>query len=66
MGARADGDGMPSFDGNYKEAKDAFERAYLRAQLDKNGWNISKTAEQIKLERSNLHKKIKQLKIEAG
>ena len=66
MDPRADGDGMPNFDGNYKEAKDAFERAYLRAQLDRNGWNISKTAAQIKLERSNLHKKIKQLKIEAG
>ena len=64
--SEAGGDGMPSFDGSYKQAKDAFERAYLRAQLDKNGWNISRTAEQIKLERSNLHKKIKQLKIEAG
>jgi two-component system nitrogen regulation response regulator NtrX len=52
------------FDGNYREAKDAFERAYLRAQLEKNDWNISRTAERIKLERSNLHKKIKQLNIE--
>ncbi len=50
----------------YRDAKDAFERAYLRNQLKRNGWNVSKTAEAIKLERSNLHKKIKQLNIEAG
>ena len=56
--------GMVNLDLNYREAKDAFERAYLRTQLERNGWNISKTAETIKLERSNLHKKIKQLGIE--
>ena len=50
----------------YREAKDTFERAYLRNQLKRNGWNVSKTAEAIKLERSNLHKKSKQLNIEAG
>lgn len=65
-GGMAGDGGMPGFDGTYKEAKDAFERAYLQAQLDKNNWNISRTAEHIKLERSNLHKKIKQLKIEAN
>ena len=57
---------LPGFNGTYKEAKDAFEKAYLRSQLEQNGWNISRTAEQIKLERSNLHKKIKQLKIESA
>jgi two-component system nitrogen regulation response regulator NtrX len=51
---------------NYKEAKDAFERAYLRAQLERHQWNVSRTAEVIKLERSNLHKKIKQFKLEMG
>ena len=56
--------GMVNLELNYREAKDAFERAYLRTQLERNGWNISKTAETIKLERSNLHKKIKQLGIE--
>ena len=62
----SENDGMPGFEGTYKEAKDAFEKAYISAQLEKNRWNISKTAEQIKLERSNLHKKIKQFKIESG
>ncbi|MBI4082465.1 MAG: sigma-54-dependent Fis family transcriptional regulator [Candidatus Lambdaproteobacteria bacterium] len=47
----------------YREAKDAFERIYLQAQLERNDWNISRTAEAIRLERSNLHKKIKSLQI---
>ncbi len=70
--SRAAGPGAPAggtvldFGENYKDAKDAFERAYLKAQLERNQWNVSKTAEVIKLERSNLHKKIKQFKIEMG
>ncbi|MCZ6557695.1 MAG: sigma-54 dependent transcriptional regulator [SAR324 cluster bacterium] len=64
--APASGHGAANFGGSYKEAKDAFERAYLREQLESNSWNISRTAEKIKLERSNLHKKIKQLNIEMG
>jgi len=49
---------------SYREAKENFERAYLAAQLAKNNWNISKTAEVIRLERSNLHKKIRQYNIQ--
>jgi two-component system nitrogen regulation response regulator NtrX len=72
-GGRPGGDGAGAhpaaavdFGGTYKEAKDAFERAFLKAQLDKHHWNVSKTAEVIKLERSNLHKKIKQYRLESG
>lgn len=50
----------------YRDARDAFERLYLQAMLAKFNGNISRTAEAIKLERSNLHKKIKQLNIETG
>jgi two-component system nitrogen regulation response regulator NtrX len=60
------GAGVTEFGEIYKDAKDAFERAFLKAQLERNQWNVSKTAEVIKLERSNLHKKIKQFKIEMG
>jgi len=65
-GGHSSGGGMTGIDLElpYKEAKDAFERAYIRAQLEKNNGNISRTAEAIRLERSNLHKKIKQLNIE--
>jgi len=50
----------------YREARDSFEKLYLSAMLKRHNWNISKTAEAIRLERSNLHKKIKQLGIETG
>lgn len=42
-----------------KEARDAFEKAYIIKRLDENNWNISRTAEVLQIERSNLHKKIK-------
>ncbi|MDA8086332.1 MAG: sigma-54 dependent transcriptional regulator [Nitrospiraceae bacterium] len=45
--------------GGLKEAKDAFERDYLVKKLSENNWNISKTAEALGIERSNLHRKIK-------
>ncbi|MBZ0155776.1 MAG: sigma-54 dependent transcriptional regulator [Alphaproteobacteria bacterium] len=42
-----------------REARDAFEKDYIVRKLEENGWNVSKTAETIAIERSNLHKKIK-------
>jgi two-component system nitrogen regulation response regulator NtrX len=44
---------------SYREAKEQFERRFLLEKLEKNNWNISRTAEDIGLERSNLHRKIK-------
>ncbi|OQY20495.1 MAG: Fis family transcriptional regulator [Desulfobacteraceae bacterium 4572_35.1] len=44
---------------NYKEAKEEFEREFIRNKLAENDWNVSKTAEAISIERSNLHRKIK-------
>ncbi len=46
---------------NFKEAKKDFEREYLRAKLKEHEGNISQTAEEIGLERSHLHKKVKNL-----
>ncbi len=45
--------------GGLKEAKEAFERDYLAKKLSEHNWNISKTAEALGVERSNLHRKIK-------
>jgi len=42
-----------------KDARDAFERDFIMKKLDENAWNISKTAEVLDMERSNLHRKIK-------
>ncbi len=46
-----------------KDAKMDFERQYIIKKLEENDGNISKTAEAIGLERSNLHKKLKSLKV---
>jgi two-component system nitrogen regulation response regulator NtrX len=42
-----------------KEARDAFEKDFIAKRLEENNWNVSKTAEILQIERSNLHKKIK-------
>jgi two-component system nitrogen regulation response regulator NtrX len=42
-----------------KEAREEFEREFILQKLEENDWNVSKTAEAIELERSNLHRKIK-------
>lgn len=47
-----------------KEARDAFEKAYLEALLTQCGWAMSKTAERAGLDRTNLYRKAKQLGIE--
>jgi len=49
---------------NFKEARKQFECDYLQTKLQENNWNISQTAEQIGMERSHLHKKIKALNIQ--
>ncbi|MBI4822701.1 MAG: sigma-54-dependent Fis family transcriptional regulator [Nitrospirae bacterium] len=48
---------------NLKKAKDAFEKDFLLNQLAQNNWNVSKTADALGIERSNLHRKIKTLGI---
>ena len=48
----------------FKEAKKMFEKQFLQLCLRKNKGNISQTAEQVGLERSHLHKKIKNLGLE--
>ncbi len=51
---------------SYRDAKELFEKQFLRQKLEENSWNISRTAEEIGLERSNLHRKIKAYGLEAN
>jgi two-component system nitrogen regulation response regulator NtrX len=44
-----------------KEARKRFEKAFIERKLAENDHNVSKTAEQIGVERSYLHRKIKKL-----
>jgi transcriptional regulator with GAF, ATPase, and Fis domain len=46
------------------DAKNDLEKKYIETQLALNDWNIAKTAEQLGVQRSNLSRRIKQLKIE--
>jgi two-component system nitrogen regulation response regulator NtrX len=47
-----------------REAREVFERDYLRAQINRFGGNISRTAEFVGMERSALHRKLKALGID--
>ena len=47
-----------------REARDQFEKDFILKKLQDNNWNISKTAGELEIERSNLHRKIKSLGIE--
>jgi len=44
---------------SFHDAREAFERSFLLQHLDKHEWNISRTATEIGMERSQLHRKIK-------
>ncbi|XOF35335.1 MAG: sigma-54-dependent transcriptional regulator [Candidatus Electrothrix sp. YB6] len=47
----------------FKDARRQFEHDYLKAKLEENEGNVSRTAELIGMERSHLHKKVKALGI---
>src|SRR2546426_5336222 len=47
-----------------RDARNAFEREYIARKLRENKWNVSRTADDLKIERSHLHRKIKMLKVE--
>jgi len=49
-----------------KDARAEFERIFIEHKLKECGNNISKTADLIGVERSNLHRKIKGLNIDVG
>jgi two-component system, NtrC family, nitrogen regulation response regulator NtrX len=47
-----------------KDAKSDFERSFILAKLEENDWNVSKTADALNIERSNLHRKLKSYDID--
>lgn len=48
----------------FREAREEFEKEFLLRKLEENDWNVSRTAEAIEMERSNLHRKIRSYGIE--
>jgi len=64
---------IPSFKGGksdyssfktLREAREQFEKDFIIKRLQENNFNVSKTAEELEIERSNLHRKMKSLGIE--
>ena len=47
-----------------RDARNAFEREFIARKLREHHWNISRTAEDLQIERSHLHRKIKLLDVE--
>ena len=47
-----------------RDARNAFEREYISRKLRENNWNVSRTADELKIVRSHLHRKIKLLNVE--
>jgi two-component system, NtrC family, nitrogen regulation response regulator NtrX len=43
---------------NFQEYKDFAERNFIKYKLEKNNWNVSKTADEIDIQRSHLYSKI--------
>jgi two-component system, NtrC family, nitrogen regulation response regulator NtrX len=49
-----------------REFREAVERAFIANRLRAMGWNVSRTAESLGIERTHLHKKMKLLGIQRG
>jgi two-component system nitrogen regulation response regulator NtrX len=56
----------PGADGTLKEARMRFERELILRRLEENHWNVTKTAERLGIERSNLHRKMRAYGIEGS
>ena len=64
---RRTSDGVPAglpADAPLKEARDEFERQYILAALKRHRGNVSRAAESLQIERSNLYRKLKSYGIE--
>lgn len=44
--------------GSFQDFKDFAEKEYIQYKLEKNAWNVSKTADEIDIQRSHLYSKI--------
>lgn len=66
--AETAGNKQPDFDNfkNFQEYKDFAEREYIKFKLEKNGWNVSKTADDIDIQRSHLYSKIEKFGLKRG
>jgi len=62
-GRKAAGDRAPERYGSLQDVREAAEREYILRKLEEAGGNVSRAAELLGLERSNLYRKMKTLGI---
>jgi two-component system nitrogen regulation response regulator NtrX len=57
--SKSSGDDLLAGATTFQDFKDRAEAAFIRMQLEAHGWNISKTAEALDIQRSHLYNKMK-------
>lgn len=57
-------DDLLNISNSFQEFKEKAEKAFIIKQLNANGWNISKTADILGIQRSHLYNKLKKYEIE--
>jgi DNA-binding NtrC family response regulator len=53
------GEPLPGAGATLREFRDRMEREFIWRKLEEFGWNVSRTAEALGIERTNLHKKMR-------
>ena len=64
VGAQASNSLLTRHYDSLRDARNAFEKEFIARKLREHHWNISRTAEDLQIERSHLHRKIKLLDVE--
>ena len=65
-GARPDLEDLAHLGGTFQDFKERAEAAFIKRQLDAHGWNISRTAEALDIQRSHLYNKMKKYGLGRG
>lgn len=59
-------DGLLEMGGTFQDFKDRAEAAFIKKLLDEHGWNISRTAQALDIQRSHLYNKMKKFGLTRG
>lgn len=60
---RLDGQSGPAYTGTLRQAREQFERDYVRAALDEHRGRMAEAARALGLQRTNLYRKVRQLSV---
>jgi two-component system nitrogen regulation response regulator NtrX len=62
---RVEPEPVEEMEGTLREAREQFEKKFILHRLQETHWNITRAAERLGIERSNLHRKMKGYGIES-